>query len=464
MIRKYEHDFSEHGKKEVETQVRSKKLLKVIIVFSSIVLALSIPFFFLPINDFESALSIVLNVVLSVLTWSCSAGFSTAVIVLSAIALSKNKSGKLAVPFKILGFVLAIALFLSVMVTGMTCYVCSVLLMAFDAGTVIVSIYETSRIIFLVVAIINLLNAIGVIVIKSFYISTIGYYGGTKCVEYQSKYIGKFCSVKPLLASNDFAAAIKTANKIQDEYIVVRKKEIAEAKVFLSEMKLEDKSTFDGNGIQLFGWKLLGSIVTLFTLGILYPVKVAWVEGWKINHRKINGKQLYFDGNGFQLLGKYILWWLLCIVTFGIYLIVLPKKIEQWVTSHTYFVDLDHTDVRTKKLYMDHGVTKESKFEGKVIKLFFMKLGANLLALLTLGILLPAKICVVHRWRVNGQNINGLRMKFNGNAVQLLGKYILWWLLSIVTLGIYALFIPVRIEKWITKHSHFKAAYFDEEI
>lgn len=462
MIRKYEHDFSEHGKKEVETQVRSKKLLKVIIVFSSIILALSIPFFFLPIKVVESELSFVLNILLAPYCF-VPAGFSIAVFVLSIVALSKNKSGKLAVPFKILGLVLAIALFLSAIVTGVTCYIYLFMLMAGDA-VVVVGIYETGRIIFLVVAIMNLLNAIGVIVIKSFYISTIGYYGGAKCVEYQSKYIGKFYSVKPLLANNDFATAIKTANKIQDEYIVVRKKEIAEAKAFLSEMKLEDKSTFDGNGIQLILWKLLGSIVTLFTLGILYPVKVAWVEGWKINHRKINGKQLHFDGNGFQLLGKYILWWLLCIVTFGIYLIVLPKKIEQWVTSHTYFVDLDHTDVRTKKLYMDHGVTKESKFEGKVIKLFFMKLGANLLALLTLGILLPAKICVVHRWRVNGQNINGLRMKFNGNAVQLLGKYILWWLLSIVTLGIYALFIPVRIEKWITKHSHFKAAYFDEGI
>ena len=38
-----------------------------------------------------------------------------------------------------------------------------------------------------------------------------------------------------------------------------------------------DKSYFDGGLLQLIGWKILGGLVTVFTLGICYPWAVCMV-------------------------------------------------------------------------------------------------------------------------------------------------------------------------------------------
>lgn len=286
-----------------------------------------------------------------------------------------------------------------------------------------------------------------------------------KDLTYQARYIDKnINSVDRAIDKDDLVKATTSANTIQDAYITKRKEDIANSKEFVKALSLTEESNFDGGAFQLLGWKILGNLVTIFTLGILYPVKVAWVQGWKINHRNINGKQLHFDGNGFQLLGKYILWWLLCIVTFGIYLIFLPVKIEKWVTSHTHFVNLQEVDEKTKKLLTDNGITEESKFSGRAIHLFGWNILGTLVTLFTLGILYPVRVAWIQGWRVNHQNINGLNMKFDGHGIQLLGKYILWWLLCVVTLGIYLIFLPVRMEKWISKHTHFEKVEVDEEI
>ncbi len=270
--------------------------------------------------------------------------------------------------------------------------------------------------------------------------------------------------VVALLQADDFEAASNEANDLQNKYVEQRKIDIENSHEFVEKMNLQTESEFDGKTIQYIGWNILGALVTVVTLGILYPVRVALVEGWKINHRIINGKRLRFDGNGFQLLGKYILWWLLCIVTFGIYALFLPKKIQQWVTKHTHFVNMEDETEENRKLLEQNGIVAESKFEGRILVYIGWQILGLLVTVLTLGILYPVRVAWIKRWEINGQNINGLQMRFDGNGFQLLGKYILWWLLSIVTFGIFLLFIPVRIEKWVTKHTHFEKVIVDEEI
>ena len=44
------------------------------------------------------------------------------------------------------------------------------------------------------------------------------------------------------------------------------------------------------------------------------------------------------------------------------------------------------------------------------------------------------------------------RLKFNGTGGQLFGKWILWCLLCIVTVGIYTIWMPVKLLEWETKH------------
>ena len=270
--------------------------------------------------------------------------------------------------------------------------------------------------------------------------------------------------VADLLKADDFEAASAEANGLQNKYVEQRKIDIENSHEFVEKMNLQTESEFDGKTIQYIGWNILGALVTVVTLGILYPVRVAWVEGWKINHRTINGKRLRFDGNGFQLLGRYILWWLLCIVTIGIYALFLPKKIQQWVTKHTHFVNMEDETEENRKLLEQNGIVADSKFEGRILAYIGWQILGFLVTIFTLGILYTVRLAWIKRWEINGQNINGLQMRFDGNGFQLLGKYILWWLLSIVTLGIFLLFLPTRIEKWVTEHTHFEKVIVDEEI
>ncbi|MBQ1712899.1 MAG: DUF898 family protein, partial [Treponema sp.] len=50
----------------------------------------------------------------------------------------------------------------------------------------------------------------------------------------------------------------------------------------------------------------------------------------------------------------------------------------------------------------------------------------------------------------------GKRLKFDGTAAQLFGNWIKWFLLIIVTLGIYGFWIPIKLKKWKTKHTSFE--------
>ena len=103
----------------------------------------------------------------------------------------------------------------------------------------------------------------------------------------------------------------------------------------------ETKSYFDGGLLQLIGWKLLGALVTIFTLGICYPWAFTMIYDWEIKHTVINGKRLKFDGKAIQLFGSWIKWFLLIIITLGIYRFWLPIKLRQWKTKHTSFVEIE---------------------------------------------------------------------------------------------------------------------------
>ena len=97
-------------------------------------------------------------------------------------------------------------------------------------------------------------------------------------------------------------------------------------------------SYFDGGLLQLIGWKILGAIITTFTLGICYPWAVCMVYNWETKHTVINGRRLAFDGKAIQLFGNWIKWLLLIIITFGIYCFWVGISLKKWKTKHTYFI------------------------------------------------------------------------------------------------------------------------------
>ncbi len=97
-----------------------------------------------------------------------------------------------------------------------------------------------------------------------------------------------------------------------------------------------------------------------------------------------------------------------------------------------------------------------SYFDGGAFEWFFMNLAALLVSLITLTLLAPAMACWLERWRCEHTYLHGRRLLFDGKGIQLFGKRFVWLLLSIVTLGIYALFFLATAEqKWKISHTHF---------
>ena len=70
----------------------------------------------------------------------------------------------------------------------------------------------------------------------------------------------------------------------------------------------DGKSYFDGTTLQLIGWRFLGSLVSLITLGLCTPWAFTMIYRWEANHTYIEVRKLRFDGSALQLFGKWIVW------------------------------------------------------------------------------------------------------------------------------------------------------------
>lgn len=93
-----------------------------------------------------------------------------------------------------------------------------------------------------------------------------------------------------------------------------------------------------------------------------------------------------------------------------------------------------------------------SFFDGTTLGYIGVRLLAWFLCTVTLGIAFPWAWCYEKRWVYEHTCINGYRLRFDGRGIQIIGKWLLWILLTILTLTIFAWCIPVRLKKWEVKH------------
>jgi len=105
----------------------------------------------------------------------------------------------------------------------------------------------------------------------------------------------------------------------------------------------------------------------------------------------------------------------------------------------------------------------ESKFTGGVLGLWGMKLLAvpmAFLGFLTLGILSAWYTCFFKRWLCGHTYINGYQLRFDGGAIELWVRKIVWLLLTFVTLGIYLFFgfYTISRQRWFTSRTNFAGA------
>lgn len=97
----------------------------------------------------------------------------------------------------------------------------------------------------------------------------------------------------------------------------------------------------------------------------------------------------------------------------------------------------------------------KSVFDGRGLELFLINLVGAFICLVTIGLASPWVICYRIGWDRRHTVYNGRRLAFNGTGIQLFGKWIVWFLLTIVTCGLYSFVMGLKLEQWILSHTTF---------
>ncbi len=95
-----------------------------------------------------------------------------------------------------------------------------------------------------------------------------------------------------------------------------------------------------------------------------------------------------------------------------------------------------------------------SNFDAGLLGYIGISLLALLLIVVTLTIGTPWVLCMLYRWQARHTTIDGARLYFDGTGWQLIGTWIKWLFFTVITVGIFALWLPLRQQNWITKHTH----------
>ena len=60
------------------------------------------------------------------------------------------------------------------------------------------------------------------------------------------------------------------------------------------------------------------------------------------------------------------------------------------------------------------------------------------------------------KWVAEKTYIDGKQLYFDGTGLQLFGNYIKWFLLTIITLGIYGFWMGIKMKQWVVSHTHIR--------
>lgn len=84
---------------------------------------------------------------------------------------------------------------------------------------------------------------------------------------------------------------------------------------------------------------------------------------------------------------------------------------------------------------------------------------AALITIFTAGICFPFALVLLERWRCKHTYIDGQQLIFTGTGIGLFGLWIKWFLLIIITLGIYSFWVAPRIQQWKVENTDFDPAW-----
>lgn len=98
---------------------------------------------------------------------------------------------------------------------------------------------------------------------------------------------------------------------------------------------------------------------------------------------------------------------------------------------------------------------KNSNFDASVWEYWIHSIISKGAIILTFGIATPWVTAWYEKWRCHHTIVEGKRLKFTGDGTNLIGKYLLWLLLSYITLGIYGFWLRYNMIQWVAVNTHF---------
>ena len=102
----------------------------------------------------------------------------------------------------------------------------------------------------------------------------------------------------------------------------------------------------------------------------------------------------------------------------------------------------------------------DSYFDGKVLEWLGYRILAFIITAVTLGIAHAWAEKLLIAYTIDHTVYNGKRLKFEGTGASLFVQKFKWIFLTIITLGIYGFWVPIKKEQWIVSNIHFEKEEF----
>ena len=103
----------------------------------------------------------------------------------------------------------------------------------------------------------------------------------------------------------------------------------------------------------------------------------------------------------------------------------------------------------------------DSYFDGTFLQWLGWSLAVVGISVITLGFGYPWACCLFMQWETSHTIVNGQRLKFTGTGWELFKKYVLWILLTYITVGIYGLWMWIKVKRWTVEHTVFEGSVMD---
>lgn len=183
--------------------------------------------------------------------------------------------------------------------------------------------------------------------------------------------------------------------------------------------------------------------VSLFILRIIpfdffSPIVICLRLKWRAEHTYINGRRLIFNGRITDLLKKNTVWNFLSIITLGIFLPFKAIKMRKWEIENTHFVGVPQ----------ENYAYENSEFVCSWYKYAGIGLLKFVITVLSFGLAYFWAYAFKEKTLTKYTFIDGRRLTFNSTSGKFFLTNLLWTLLTIITVGIYGLFLKGKILRW----------------